>query len=96
VGKLDIVHNNVGISGRGTVVEAEEELWDRVMAVNVKSMMLMGKYAVPAMPSGRAVRSSIFLPSRPSSPGLTPYSASKGPSSPLPGHGHRSRKTASG
>ena len=78
-GKLDIVHNNVGISGRGTVVEAEEELWDRVMAVNVKSMMLMGKYAVPAMAvrkSGSIINISSIAALRPR--GLTPYSASKG------------------
>ncbi|KPK90488.1 MAG: hypothetical protein AMJ94_09240, partial [Deltaproteobacteria bacterium SM23_61] len=44
-GKLDILDNNGGISGPGSVVEVSEEDWDRVMAVNVKSMMLMGKYA---------------------------------------------------
>ncbi|MCX5908387.1 MAG: SDR family NAD(P)-dependent oxidoreductase, partial [Deltaproteobacteria bacterium] len=48
-GKLDVLDNNVGISGRGNVVEFSAEAWDRIMTVNVKSVMLMGKYAVPQM-----------------------------------------------
>ncbi|MDP6715987.1 MAG: SDR family NAD(P)-dependent oxidoreductase, partial [SAR202 cluster bacterium] len=36
-GRLDILHNNVGIGGSGTVLEVSEEDWDRVMTVNVKS-----------------------------------------------------------
>jgi len=78
-GKLDILDNNVGIGGRGSVVEAEEGLWDRVMTVNVKSMMLMGKYAIPAMAarkSGSIINISSVSALRPR--GLTPYSASKG------------------
>ena len=48
-GALDILHNNVGIGGAGTIVDVSEEDWDRVLKVNIKSMMLMGKYAVPEM-----------------------------------------------
>src|SRR5919198_4927707 len=39
-GRLDILHNNVGISVRADVLEVTEEEWDRVMAVNVKSIVL--------------------------------------------------------
>ena len=48
-GRLDILDNNVGISQRGTVVEVSEEDWDRVMTVNIKSMMLSSKMAIPRM-----------------------------------------------
>src|SRR5258706_9764230 len=48
-GRLDILDNNVGISVRADVLEVSEEDWDRVMAVNVKSIMLSSKYAIPAM-----------------------------------------------
>ncbi|MBI2759953.1 MAG: SDR family NAD(P)-dependent oxidoreductase [Chloroflexi bacterium] len=48
-GRLDILDNNVGIGGAGSVVQVSEEDWDRVMEVNVKSMMLTSKFAVPAM-----------------------------------------------
>jgi NAD(P)-dependent dehydrogenase (short-subunit alcohol dehydrogenase family) len=48
-GRLDVLDNNVGISVRADVLEVTEEQWDRVMAVNVKSIMLTAKYAVPHM-----------------------------------------------
>jgi NAD(P)-dependent dehydrogenase (short-subunit alcohol dehydrogenase family) len=37
-GKLDILVNNVGGGGRGTVVSVTEEDWDTAMDVNLKSM----------------------------------------------------------
>jgi NAD(P)-dependent dehydrogenase (short-subunit alcohol dehydrogenase family) len=48
-GGLDILFNNAGIIRRATVLETSEEEWDRVMAVNVKSIFLMSKYAIPIM-----------------------------------------------
>lgn len=47
LGGLDILFNNAGMVQRGSVTEVTEEDWDRTMAVNVKSIFLMGKYAVP-------------------------------------------------
>jgi NAD(P)-dependent dehydrogenase (short-subunit alcohol dehydrogenase family) len=51
-GRLDILDNNVGVSVRADVLEVTEEQWDRVMAINVKSIMLASKYAIPRMISG--------------------------------------------
>ena len=48
-GKLDILINNAGISGRNTVEETSVELWDRVMAVNAKGVFLGTKLAIPEM-----------------------------------------------
>jgi NAD(P)-dependent dehydrogenase (short-subunit alcohol dehydrogenase family) len=48
-GGLDILFNNAGIIRRATLLETSEEAWDQVMAVNVKSIFLMSKYAIPAM-----------------------------------------------
>lgn len=78
-GRLDILDNNVGIEGGGSVVTAKEKDWDRVMAVNVKSMMLTGKFAVPVMAAGGGgsiINISSIGALRPR--GLTPYSTSKG------------------
>jgi NAD(P)-dependent dehydrogenase (short-subunit alcohol dehydrogenase family) len=78
-GRLDILDNNVGIGGRGSVVEMDETQWDRMMTVNVKSMMLAGKHAIPAMVrggGGAIVNISSISALRPR--GLTAYSASKG------------------
>ncbi len=47
--KIDILHNNVGIEIPGGVVETTEEIWDRVMNVNLKSMFLTTKYVLPYM-----------------------------------------------
>ena len=78
-GRLDILHNNVGIGGAGNVVELDPDVWDRVMEVNVKSMMLASKYAVPRMAEtggGAIVNISSISAIRPR--GLTAYTVSKG------------------
>ncbi|MFC2015847.1 SDR family NAD(P)-dependent oxidoreductase [Chloroflexota bacterium] len=49
LGGLDILFNNAGIIRRAPVTETTEEEWDRVMAVNVKSIFLLSKYAIPIM-----------------------------------------------
>lgn len=48
-GRLDILCNNAGIGSTTTVVDSEPEEWDRVMTVNVKSVYLGCKFAVPVM-----------------------------------------------
>ena len=78
-GRLDILDNNVGISRRGTVVEVSEEDWDQVMAVNVKSIVLCSKYAIPRMiesgAGGCIINISSIAGLRAHS--STPYTASK-------------------
>lgn len=79
-GKLDILDNNVGIDvGRANVVNVTEDQWDLIMSVNVKSIMLTGKHAVPVMAAGGGgaivnIASTAAL--RPTA--ITPYSVSKG------------------
>ena len=79
-GRLDILDNNVGIGSSGSVVKETEENWDRVMNINVKSMFLAAKHAIPAMVGsgngGAIVNISSISALRPR--GLTAYSASKG------------------
>lgn len=52
--RIDILHNNVGIAELGGPVEASEESWDRVMAVNVKGMFLTCKAVLPVMSAQRS------------------------------------------
>ncbi len=49
LGGLDILFNNAGIIRRANVLDTTEDDWDRAMAVNVKSIFLMSKYAIPIM-----------------------------------------------
>jgi NAD(P)-dependent dehydrogenase (short-subunit alcohol dehydrogenase family) len=48
-GGLDVLHNNVGIESRHAVMDTTEEEWDRVMQVDLKTMFLATKAAVPAL-----------------------------------------------
>ena len=48
-GKLNVLINNVGISGPGSVTDVAEDFWDTVMDVNLKSVMLTSKFAIPEM-----------------------------------------------
>jgi NAD(P)-dependent dehydrogenase (short-subunit alcohol dehydrogenase family) len=48
-GRLDVLFNNAGVTRRASVLETSEEEWDWVMAVNVKSVFLMSKAAIPEM-----------------------------------------------
>ena len=51
-GKLDILHNNVGIGSAGSVVAMNLDEWDTVMEVNLKSVALMSRFAIPQMITG--------------------------------------------
>ena len=48
-GRLDFLDNNVGIGSRGSVVAEKAEQYRKVMQVNVETMFLLSKYAIPAM-----------------------------------------------
>ena len=48
-GRIDVLHNNVGIVEVGGPVETSEESWDRVNDVNMKSMFLTCKQVLPHM-----------------------------------------------
>ena len=51
-GRLDGLVNAAGISGNGTVETCSKEDWDRVLHVNLTSMFLCSKHAVPALRAG--------------------------------------------
>lgn len=53
-GRVDVLHNNVGITSQGGPVETSEEVWDRVMTVNVKSMFLTCKTVLPLFEAQRS------------------------------------------
>jgi NAD(P)-dependent dehydrogenase (short-subunit alcohol dehydrogenase family) len=57
-GRLDVLHNNAALtdseflSADTAVTDLSLEVWDRTMAVNLRSQMLMCKHAVPIMVEG--------------------------------------------
>lgn len=49
-GRLDIIVNNAGIAPpEGLITDCSEEIFDRIVAVNLKGVWLGMKYAIPAM-----------------------------------------------
>ena len=79
-GRIDCFHNNAGIFGRlGPIAEADEEAYDRVMAVNVKGVFLGLRHVLPVMlrQGSGAVVNTASLAGLVGTPGAAAYCASK-------------------
>lgn len=80
-GRIDILHNNAGIPMTFTPIEEVAlDLWEKIMAVNLKSVFLGCRAVVPTMKQqggGVILNTASTAAVRPR-PGLTPYNASKG------------------
>ena len=48
-GTVDILVNNLGLASFGTVVDLHERDWDRTFDINLRTVFLASKYAVPVM-----------------------------------------------
>ena len=48
-GRLDGVHCNAGVWGKGRVTEFDDAAWEKIMGVNVKSVFWTAKHAIPVM-----------------------------------------------
>jgi len=78
-GQLDILHNNVGIgAGDSGATSMREEVWDRIMAVNLKSMVFACKHALPHMRAqGAGVITNISSAAAIASVAILAYKSSK-------------------
>lgn len=54
-GHLDILFNNAGIMSGGLLHEVSEKEWDRVIAINLKSVFLACKFALPELMKQKGV-----------------------------------------
>jgi 3-oxoacyl-[acyl-carrier protein] reductase len=79
-GKLDILFNNAGIPLSMTPVEnLDEDLWDRIIDVNTKSIYLAAKITIPIMKKqgGGVILNTCSVSAERPRPGLSAYTASK-------------------
>jgi len=79
-GRIDILFNNAGVLLVKSIEQMTEEEWDRVMAINVKSIFLATKHVVPHMRrNGKgAILNTGSIGSFTGQVGTPVYSASKG------------------
>ena len=78
-GRLDVVVNNAAIEHEGTVVDTTPEEWDRVMAVNLRSVFLCAKYAIPHLSRTQGVIINVAsVDGLWAEPSLAAYCAAKG------------------
>jgi NAD(P)-dependent dehydrogenase (short-subunit alcohol dehydrogenase family) len=78
-GAVDVLHNNVGILTFGSVIDTDVATWDRIMAVNVRSMFVATRAVLPDMIArgrGSIVNISALASKRFLGPAIT-YSTSK-------------------
>jgi NAD(P)-dependent dehydrogenase (short-subunit alcohol dehydrogenase family) len=82
-GGLDVLFNNVGIQPQESYQNVEgtsEEMWDRIIDVNLKSFFLMSKYALPEIRrrGGGAIINTASVQGLQSQREVPAYAASKG------------------
>ncbi len=78
-GRIDILVNNAGLGALAETPDMDEELWDKVFAINTKAIYLFCKYAIPVMRAqGGAIINVASISGLGGDYGMGVYNASKG------------------
>lgn len=79
-GRLDVLVNSAGVAGRGRIEEVPDDLWGRVVAVNLSGTFWACKYAVPVLlqSGGGVILNLASVAGLRGWPGSPIYSATKG------------------
>ncbi|TAL47941.1 SDR family oxidoreductase [archaeon] len=77
-GKIDILFNNAGIFEGGSVDQTTEENWDMIISINLKSVYICSKFAMPhLLKSNGAIVNTASVYGLEGGPGAAAYCASK-------------------
>ena len=77
-GRLNVVVNDAATMTFTPLVDTSEEAFDRVLAVNLRSVFLLVKYGVPHMPPGGSIVNVSSVHAHQTTANVAPYAASKG------------------
>lgn len=77
-GRIDVIVNDAAMMTFDPILELSEEKWDRLMAVNIRSVFLFCKYGVPHMPEGGAIVNISSVHAHETTKNVVPYASSKG------------------
>lgn len=77
-GRLDVLVNDAAMMTFKPILELPDEDWDKVMAVNLRSVFLYCKYGVPHMPQGSAIVNISSVHAHETTQNVAPYATSKG------------------
>ena len=79
-GKLDILFNNAGIGGVGSVTDTTAELWQRVIGVDLSAVFFVSRAAIPHMRAngGGAIINNASVSGMFGDYGMASYAAAKG------------------
>jgi NAD(P)-dependent dehydrogenase (short-subunit alcohol dehydrogenase family) len=77
-GRVDVLVNNAAMMSFKPVVDLAVADWDHVLNVNLRSVFLFCKFAIPHMPPGSAIVNTSSVHAHQTEAGVAPYAASKG------------------
>ncbi len=76
--KIDVIVNDAAMMTFKPIVELPDDDWDKVLNVNLRSVFLFCKYAVPHMPPGSAIVNLSSVHAHETTKNVVPYASSKG------------------
>jgi glucose 1-dehydrogenase len=77
-GRIDVVVNDAALMTFQPILDLPVQDWDKVLEVNLRSVFLFCKYAVPHMPPGGAIVNISSVHAHETTRNVVPYATSKG------------------
>lgn len=77
-GKINVIVNDAAMMTFKPIVDLPDDDWDKVLAVNLRSVFLFCKYGVPHMPAGGAIVNISSVHAHETTKNVVPYASSKG------------------